>query len=92
MQTDERRPASAPLLGIALQVEHDDPVQRRDAPVLALWDGQVLQLANRTVAGAGCAGDIAPGPGGGFIVSGQRLGEGLLWHPDASERWTTLHG
>lgn len=87
---DDRGPARAPLLGIALQAEHDDAARRRDAPLLALWDGQDLRLANRSVAGAGYAGDIAPGPGGGFIVSGQRSHEGLLWHPDAPERWTPI--
>jgi hypothetical protein len=90
VQADEHGPARAPLLGIALQAEHDDAAQRRDAPLLALWDGQDLRLANRSVAGAGYAGDIAPGPGGGFIVSGQRSHEGLLWHPDAPERWTSI--
>ena len=83
-------PARAPLLGIALQAEHDEAAQRRDAPVLALWDGQDLRLASRSIAGNGYAGDIAPGPGGGFIVSGQRSHEGLLWHPDAPDRWTTI--
>lgn len=90
VQSDEREPASAPLLGIALQAEHEDATQRRDATLLALWDGQDLRLANRSVAGAGYAGDIAPGPGGGFIVSSQRSHEGLLWHPDEPERWTPI--
>lgn len=79
-----------PVLGIALQTQQDEPAERRDAPVLALWDGQALRLANRRPAAAGYGGDIAPGPGGGFIVSGQRVGEGLLWHPDAPDRWTTI--
>jgi hypothetical protein len=87
---DVRGPARASLLGIALQAEHDDPARRRDAPLLALWDGQDLRLANRTVDGAGYAGDIAPGTGGSFIVSSQRSHEGLLWHPDAPERWIPI--
>jgi hypothetical protein len=37
----------APLLGIGLQAEHDAAEQRAEAPVLALWDGQTLALANR---------------------------------------------
>ena len=42
------------------------------------------------MAAAGYSGDICAGPGGGFVLSGQRTGEGLLWHPDAPDRWTTL--
>ncbi len=83
-------PGQPPVLGIALQTQHDNTAERLEAPVLALWDGQALRLANRRPAAAGYGGDIAPGPGGGFIVSGQRVGEGLLWHPDAPERWTTI--
>lgn len=80
-----------PLLGIALQAEHDDASRRRDAPVLALWDERHgLRLATRSVGGAGYAGDISAGPGGGFVVSGQRTGEGLLWHPDAPDDWLTV--
>ena len=29
------------------------------------------------------AGDIAAGPGGSFLLSAQKAGRGLLWHPDA---------
>lgn len=83
-------PGQAPLLGIALQTQHTQPAERLEAPVLALWDGQQLRLANRLPAAAGYGGDIAPGPGGGFIVSGQRVGEGLLWHPGAPDRWTPI--
>ncbi|MDI3511009.1 MAG: uncharacterized protein PWQ61_1774 [Betaproteobacteria bacterium] len=86
-----RHADGTPLLGIALQAEHDDPGRRRDAPVLALWDErQGLRLATRAGGGAGYAGDISAGPGGGFIVSGQRTGEGLLWHPDAPDDWLTV--
>lgn len=83
-------PGDTPVLGIALQTQHEQPTERRDAPLLALWDGQQLRMANRVPAAAGYGGDIAPGPGGGFIVSGQRVGEGLLWHPDAPDRWTPI--
>ena len=78
--------ANHPLLGIALQAEHDDAAQRRAAPVLAVWDGAKLGVPSREMMAAGYAGDIAPGPGGGFVLSGQRVGKGVLWHPDAPEQ------
>lgn len=74
-----------PLLGIALQAEHDDAFERRKAPVLAVWDGLKLRVAHSDALAGGYAGDIAAGPGGGFILSGQRVGKGALWHPDAPE-------
>jgi uncharacterized protein len=78
---------SKPLrLGIALQAEHDDINQRRSAPVLAVWQGDTLSIPSRETIAGGYAGDIAPGPGGGFVVSGQRVGKGVLWHPDAHEQ------
>ena len=74
----------SPHLGVALQAEHDDPGDRQAAPVLALWDGQSLQLQRRTQA-AGYAGDVAAGPAGGFVVSAQMQGRGLWWHAQADE-------
>lgn len=74
------------LLGIALQAEHDDITQRRSAPALAVWDGEKLTVPSRDTTAGGYAGDIAPGPGGGFVLSGQRVGKGVLWHPDAPEQ------
>ncbi len=75
-----------PLLGIALQAEHDDVAQRRAAPALAVWDGVKLNVPSHDMMAGGYAGDIAPGPGGGFVLSGQRVGKGVLWHPDAPEQ------
>ena len=79
-----------PLLGIGLQAEHDAAEQRAEAPVLALWDGQTLALANRDASGAGYAGDIAAGPGGGFVLSAQKAGLGLWWHPGAPQALTVV--
>jgi hypothetical protein len=79
-----------PLLGIGLQAEHDLAEQRAEAPVLALWDGQALKLANRDARGAGYAGDIAAGPGGGFVLSAQKAGLGLWWHPGAPQDLTVV--
>lgn len=80
----------APLLGIGLQAEHDQAERRAEAPVLALWDGQALTLANRDARGAGYAGDISSGPGGGFVLSAQKAGLGLWWHPGAPHHLTVV--
>lgn len=77
-QGGERR-----LLGIGLQAEHDSTEARRSAPLLAVFDGQQLSLPSWAADGAGYAGDIAAGPGGSFLISAQKAGRGLLWHPDA---------
>ncbi|HET9644211.1 MAG TPA: DUF1513 domain-containing protein, partial [Burkholderiaceae bacterium] len=73
---------SGSLLGIALQAEHDDPSKRAQAPVLAVWDGKALIVPSHAADGEGYAGDIAPAPGGGFVLSGQRAGNVLLWRPE----------
>jgi uncharacterized protein len=78
--------SNQPQLGMALQAEHDDAGQRRAAPVLAVWDGSKLLVPSGDMLAGGYAGDIACGPGGGFVLSGQRVGKGLLWHPDAPEQ------
>lgn len=80
----------APLLGIGLQAEHDHAEQRAEAPVLALWDGRSLTLANRDASGKGYAGDIAAGPAGGFVLSAQKAGLGLWWHPAAPQEMTVI--
>lgn len=72
-----------PLLGIALQAEHDDLTQRRAAPVLAVWDGEKLLTPSSVPAGGGYAGDIAAGPEGGFVLSCQRVGMAVQWRPAA---------
>lgn len=79
-----------PLLGIGLQAEHDEPGLRRSAPVLAVWDGERLTLPTRSDLAGGYAGDIAAGPGGSFVVSGQRVGRNALWHPDDRTSLMTL--
>lgn len=79
-----------PLLGVALQAEHDEPAHRREAPVLALWDGYALRIPSAVSSGSGYVGDIAPAVGGGFVLSGQKAGRGLLWHPGAPRSLTTI--
>jgi hypothetical protein len=71
-------------MGVALQAEHDDEARRREAPLLAVLEHGRLGLPTRDAQGAGYAGDIAAGPGGGFVLSGQRTGRGLWWHPQAA--------
>lgn len=70
-----------PLLGIALQAEHDDAAQRARAPVLAVWNGRELRLATSASDGAGYAGDIAAAGPGGFAVSNHKLRRAFLWWP-----------
>jgi hypothetical protein len=79
-----------PLLGIALQAEHDDLTQRRAAPVLAVWDGEKLQTPSPVPAGDGYAGDIAAGPEGGFVVSCQRVSMAVHWRPSAPADLVTV--
>lgn len=69
-------------LGVALQAEHDDPAQRRQAPTLAVWDGTTLQIPGADAQAGGYVGDIAPGPADGFVLSAEKTGRGLWWQPD----------
>ncbi len=74
----------APLLGVAMQAEHDDPAERLRAPALAvLAEGRLAVPAG---AGAGgYAGDIAPAHRGGFVLSNNGAGVASLWQPDRAE-------
>ncbi len=69
------------LLGVALQAEHESPAQRLTAPTLAVWNGTRLQLPTADTRGGGYAGDIAAGPGGGFVISAQKQGRAMWWQP-----------
>ena len=77
------------LLGIGLQAEHDDPAHRRDAPLLAVWDGKELTLPTHMVAD-GYAGDVAAGPNGGFVLSAQRANRIVLWQPHEAAKLLTI--
>lgn len=79
-----------PVLGIGLQAEHDDPSARHAAPALAVFNGTTLHIPSASTLAGGYAGDIAAGPGGGFILSGQKTKRGLLWHPDAPDALHTV--
>ena len=78
------------LLGVALQAEHDSPAQRLAAPTLAVWDGAQLRVPTHDARGGGYAGDIAAGPGGGFVVSAQKQGRALWWQPALPELMTVV--
>lgn len=83
------RSDEAPLLGIGLQAEHDAPSERRDAPLLAVWDGRTLTIPSRMVVD-GYAGDVAPGPNGGFVLTAQRANRIVLWQPQQPAEFTTI--
>lgn len=59
-------------VGIALQAEHDDEAARRDAPLLATWDGHALCASPPMVNALGYGGDICARAGGGFWLSATR--------------------
>lgn len=80
----------APLLGLALQAEHGDPAQRRQAPVLAVWDGERLTTPTHHAGAAGYAGDIAPAAGGGFVITSHNVGRALLWLPQQPGELTVV--
>jgi hypothetical protein len=71
-------------LGIALQAEHDDPAQRAEAPVLAVFDGGAVRPVASPRALAGYGGDIACDRDG-FTVSCTRA-DGLA-HYAAQGEW-----
>jgi hypothetical protein len=79
-----------PLLGVALQAEHDSAAERAAAPVLAVCDGQQLHLSAQDTQAGGYAGDISAGPGGGFVISAQKQGCALWWHPGDAARLTLV--
>ena len=72
---------ASPLLGIALQAEHDDAARRREAPALAVWDGERLTVPTHDAQAQGYAGDIAPAHDGGFVISNPRAAQVLWWTP-----------
>ncbi|MGE3860823.1 MAG: DUF1513 domain-containing protein [Burkholderiaceae bacterium] len=73
-----------PVLGIALQAEHDDDERRRAAPVLAVFDGRRLRSCEAERSLAGYGGQIVAA-GGGFVVSCPRSDGIAMWSADG--RW-----
>ena len=79
-------PNGRTLVGVALQAEHDDPAERAAAPILAVWNGDALEIPSRETVGAGYCGDIATGMDGGFYLSAERSHRVTRWHPATPER------
>lgn len=73
--------SSAPILGVALQAEHETREQRERAPGLAVLDGDTLAVPDAGPAARGYAGDISAAWNGGFAISNNAAGTALLWHP-----------
>jgi hypothetical protein len=70
------------LLGIAMQAEHDDPAQRARAPLLAVWDGDRLEIPVPEGVGEGYAGDICAAQDG-FVLSCQPARIAVAWNRHA---------
>lgn len=81
---------SEPLIGVALQAEHDDPGRRGEAPLLAVCDGQRFFIPSRQAIGKGYSSDIAPGPVGGFFLASERSHHVLRWDPRRPETLQTV--
>lgn len=77
-------------LGVALQAEHADAAARAAAPLLAVLEGRRLQVPATAPMAGGYAGDVAAAPGGGFVLSAQKAGRCLWWHPAAPEALTVV--
>jgi len=71
-------------VGIALQAEHDDEAARRDAPLLATWDGSALKASPPMAGALGYGGDVCARAGGGFWLSATRANTLLGLAPDGA--------
>ena len=67
------------------QAEHPDPQDRRQAPVLAVWDGARLAPSTESAELRGYGGAVAARPGGGFVVGCPRANAVALF--DSQARW-----
>jgi uncharacterized protein len=77
-------------LGVALQAAHALATDRVAAPLLAVLHEQTLAIPVTGREGGGYAGDIVAAAGGGFVLSAQRCGCCLWWHPGAPRRYTRV--
>lgn len=82
--------ADRPILGVAMQAEHDDPAGRAAAPILAVLEGDDLRVPTRANDGAGYAGDITAAFNGGFALSSNQSGVAQLWHPGKPDVLTPI--
>ena len=74
-----------PLLGIAIQAEHDDAAQKNRAPVLALFDGSALKPVQAATSLAGYGGAICAMQDG-WAVGCPRANGVALFDTDGSWR------
>jgi hypothetical protein len=74
-------------LGIAIQAEHEDAAAKAAAPILAVFDGRALKLAEGQPQLAGYGGDIAASAAG-FAIGCPRSGGVARF--DAEGRWQGL--
>ncbi|MEG0003172.1 DUF1513 domain-containing protein [Comamonas sp.] len=80
-------------LGVALQAEHDDAQAKRQAPVLAVFDGEALRAVATPAPVAGYGGDIAF-TGDAFAVSCPRVDRVAFFgsaRPGAPIAWQAEH-
>lgn len=82
--------AGGSMIGVAMQAEHDDPVRRAAAPVLAVLDGDRFAIPSHVPLARGYCGDIVAAPGGGFHLSGERSDRAYWWHPGQPAELTTI--
>lgn len=79
-----------PLVGIAMQAEHDTPEKRTAAPILAVWDGERVTIPSAMPIGNGYCSDIVSGPDGGFYLNGERANRVMRWHPEKPGELTVI--
>lgn len=87
---NDRAANGKPLIGVAIEAEHDDPAKRAAAPVLAIWDGAELQTPSHVPVGRGYSSDIVAGPAGGFYLNGEFAHNVMLWHPGQPAELTVI--
>jgi hypothetical protein len=83
-------PDGTSRLGIAMQAEHDHAEQRSRAPLLAVLEGDELNVPTRANDGYGYGGDLAAAYNGGFVVSSNQAGLAQLWNPGAPDKLTPV--
>jgi uncharacterized protein len=79
-----------PLLGIALQAEHETPEQRQSAPVLALFDGDTLRSTSTHENLSGYGGDIAALPQGWAVSCPRAHGVAVFDVAGQQRQWLPL--
>lgn len=79
-----------PVLGIALQAEHENLEQKKNAPVLALFDGDRLQAVSSAGTTHGYGGGIAALPGGWAVSCPRAHGIAVFETAGQWRKWLPL--